>query len=107
MIIKNKEIPVTKVGEGFDRKILANGGSMMAAEMIIKKGAVGPFHHHPHEQISYVVSGTIEATIGEEKYILKTGDSYYAKPNLPHGAKALEDSILLEIFTPQREDFLK
>ncbi|AGK98950.1 cupin domain-containing protein [Clostridium pasteurianum] len=107
MIIINKEIPAKDLGEGFGRKLLASGGNMMAAEMIIKKGAVGAYHSHPHEQISYVVSGSIEATIGGEKYILNTGDSYYAKPNLPHGATALEDSVLLEIFSPQREDFLK
>ncbi len=106
MIVINKEVSATKVNEGFERKVLATGGSMMSAEMHIKKGVSGPYHTHPHEQISYVVSGIIEAKIEDKIMVLKSGDSYYAAPNVPHGATALEDSVMLEIFSPQREDFL-
>jgi quercetin dioxygenase-like cupin family protein len=59
-----------------------------------------------HEQISYILSGTFEYEEAGETYILKAGDTYYVEPEVPHGATALEDGVILDIFTPQREDFL-
>ena len=46
-------------------------------------------------------------TIGEEKKILKAGDGYYVAPNLFHGCVCLEAGVLIDTFTPMREDFLK
>ena len=70
------------------------------------KGAVGSLHHHPHRQISYVESGRFEVTIGGEKNILEQGDCFFVAPDLVHGVVALTDGILVDIFTPAREDFL-
>jgi quercetin dioxygenase-like cupin family protein len=54
-----------------------------------------------------VASGCFEVTIGEEKKILRAGDGYYVAPNLPHGCVCLEAGVLIDTFTPVREDFLK
>jgi quercetin dioxygenase-like cupin family protein len=79
----------------------------MSCEMTFKKGAVGALHSHPHEQIGYVVSGSFELEEENvEKKVIKAGDSYYIAPNVMHGVVALEDSKLLDIFTPMRKDFL-
>lgn len=107
MIVKNETVSLTKVGEGVNRKILASGGAMMSVEVHFEKGAIGAVHTHPHEQISYVLSGSFEFELEGKKTILHGGDTYYVEPNVPHGVVALEDSIILDIFTPQREDFLK
>ena len=65
-------------------------------------------HSHPHEQIAYVLKGRFEFIIKDEKFLLEQGDSIYFEPNAPHGAILLtDDGILLDIFTPQRDDFLK
>ena len=88
------------------RRILAHGGGMMGVEASFEKGAVGTMHRHPHEQVSYVLSGSFEYEVEGKKYILHKGDSYYVAPNENHGATALEDAVILDIFTPQREDFL-
>jgi quercetin dioxygenase-like cupin family protein len=53
------------------------------------------------------LKGSFEFQSEGKKEIIKAGDSYYTIPNQPHGVTALEDGILLDIFTPQREDFLK
>lgn len=53
-----------------------------------------------------MVSGSFEYEVEGEKYILYQGDSYYVAPDQLHGARALEDAVILDIFTPQREDFL-
>ena len=90
---------------GVTRRIIARGGEIMAVHVSFQKGAVGNVHNHPHEQVSYIVSGSFEYVEGSERHMLKAGDSYYVPPNLEHGVVALEDSVILDVFTPQREDF--
>ena len=64
-------------------------------------------HQHPHTQCTYVASGCFEVTIGDEKKVLKAGDGYYVAHNLPHGCVCLEAGVLIDTFSPMREDFLK
>ena len=92
--------------QGVTRRVIAHGGSIMGVEVQFEKGAIGHVHKHPHEQVSYIVSGSFEYIEGEEKYVVKAGDSYYVPANQEHGVVALEDSVIIDIFTPQREDFL-
>ena len=106
MVLKYEDITPTTPEPGITRRILARGGAMMGVEASFAKGAVGSAHRHPHEQVSYILSGSFEYQVEGEKYILHKGDSYYVAPDLLHGATALEDSVILDIFTPQREDFL-
>ncbi len=58
-------------------------------------------------QTTYVASGCFEVTIGTEKKVLKAGDGYYVAPNMPHGCVCLEAGVLIDTFTPMREDFIK
>ncbi|MDI3473544.1 MAG: hypothetical protein PWQ20_1801 [Thermotogaceae bacterium] len=107
MIVKNESVKSKVAGEGIERKILARGGNLMLVEVHFKKGAVAAVHSHLHEQVSYIVSGSFEVEIDGKREILKAGDSCYVPSNVPHGVVALEDSVIIDIFTPQREDFLK
>ena len=79
----------------------------MSVEVVFEKGAVGAMHTHPHVQISYVLEGKFEATIGDEVQIIGKGDTYITAPDVPHGVKCLEAGALLDVFTPMRADFLK
>ncbi len=106
MIVKNADIAAYKLDQGVSRKILAIGGAMMTVQFTFEKDAVGTPHSHPHEQVGYVVKGRFEATVGDESMVIEVGDSYYVPPDVVHGVVALEDGILLDVFTPQREDFL-
>ena len=94
MVLKYEDIQPTCPAPGITRRILAHGGGMMGVEASFQKGAVGEAHRHPHEQVE------------GQKYILHKGDSYYVAPDLLHGAVALEEGVILDIFTPQRTDFL-
>lgn len=79
----------------------------MMVEVTFKKGAEGEVHSHLHEQVSYVSSGSFEFNLDGDRQIVKRGDSIYIPSNTPHGAFAIEDeSIIIDVFTPQREDFL-
>jgi quercetin dioxygenase-like cupin family protein len=100
------EQPEVRMGEGVKRRVLAHGGALMAVEVSFDKGAVGAIHAHPHEQVSYVVKGRFMYRLGDEERELAEGDSCFVKANLSHGVTAIEEGILLDVFTPQREDFL-
>lgn len=107
MFVKNDEAKIFSLGAGIESRILGKGGSLMIVENHFKKGALGPSHTHIHEQAGYISKGKFEFTIDGEKQILNVGDSFYIEANVPHSCIALEDSIIVDIFTPQREDFLK
>ena len=109
MISLNNNVKLEVVNENISRKILSHSGKLMAVEVHFKGPTTNPYSHsHPHEQIAYVVKGRFEFHKNEEKFLLEAGDSIYFEPNVTHGSLLLGDEgILLDIFTPQREDFLK
>jgi quercetin dioxygenase-like cupin family protein len=93
--------------EGADRRILSYGGGMMMVQFTFDAGINAPIHSHPHEQIGYVVSGEIDLIMeGQETVRLTPGCSYYVAPNVRHGIVTYAPSVLIDCFTPIREDFL-
>lgn len=82
MFVFNQDIPMEDLGEGISRKVLAHSDNMMSVEVHFEEGAIGAMHSHPHEQLTYVLSGEFEFTIGDEKKIVKTGDTMYKEPNM-------------------------
>lgn len=107
MIFKYDDIKKIDLGGGVSRKILAHNENLMAVEVSFEKGSIGSLHKHEHEQISYVLKGSFKVTINGKDSVLKEGDTYYTAPDEEHGVLALEDGVLLDIFTPERKDFLK
>ncbi len=106
MFVKNSDIPPTALGGGVSRKILGMGGSLMMVEVTFSAGGIGAPHAHPHEQVSYLVKGEMEFTLAGETRILHAGDSVYIPANALHGTVAVTDAVILDVFTPIREDFL-
>ncbi|MBR2616530.1 MAG: cupin domain-containing protein [Clostridia bacterium] len=102
-----KDVQGTSGGQGVTRRILSYSNDAMCVENVFEKGAVGALHSHPHTQITYVVSGTFEFTIGDEKFVVKPGDTLLKKDGVIHGCVAPEGGVLIDFFTPCREDFLK
>ncbi|HFQ5301185.1 TPA: cupin domain-containing protein [Vibrio vulnificus] len=106
MFVFNQDIPLEDLGQGISRKVLAHSDNMMSVEVHFETGAIGAMHSHPHEQLTYVLSGEFEFTIGDEKKIVKTGDTMYKEPNIEHGCVCLEAGVLIDTFTPMRKDFV-
>lgn len=102
----NQEIDAEVCGEGVERKILAYAEEMMCVENHFQKGAVGVLHHHPHTQITYVVSGQFEFSIDGEKKIVNPGDALLKRNGIEHGCVCLKEGILLDVFTPMRQEFV-
>jgi quercetin dioxygenase-like cupin family protein len=79
---------------------------MMLVRVEFEVGAIGTVHKHHHIQMTSVESGVFEVEIAGEKKILKAGDVFYIPANILHGAACLEAGVLIDVFTPMREDFI-
>jgi quercetin dioxygenase-like cupin family protein len=101
-----QELLWEEASPGVKRKIYGYNDTVMMVVVKFEKGAIGKLHKHPHTQVSYVESGEFELSIGEEKKVLKTGDGFYVPPDTMHGSVCIEPGILIDIFSPHREDFL-
>ncbi|MEO7984123.1 MAG: cupin domain-containing protein [Bacteroidota bacterium] len=106
VFIENKEIPWEITGPGMKRKIMSYDDRLMVVKVAFEKGAVGSLHQHHHTQITHVESGSFEVEIGGEKKVLNGGDAFYVPPNVLHGAVCREPGVLIDIFSPMREDFI-
>jgi quercetin dioxygenase-like cupin family protein len=106
MFHKHTEAGYRESLKGIQQKTLAYGEKTLMVEFRIQKGAVLPKHKHPHEQIGYAVSGLVDLTIGTETNRQEPGDSWCIPGDTEHGAKAVEDSVVIEVFSPVREDYL-
>lgn len=104
--IFSKDAPCEVVGEGVTRQLLGYGDSLMVARVTFEEGAVGYVHAHPHTQVSYVESGEFDVHIDGIEQRLGPGDSFFVRPNLDHGAVCRKAGVLLDVFSPVREDFL-
>ena len=93
-------------GEGVTRRVLAYTDGLMCVENTFEKGAVGALHHHPHTQITYVVSGAFDFTVDGVTHTVRAGDTILKEDGVEHGCVCTEAGILLDIFTPMREDFV-
>jgi len=92
--------------DGIQRKTLVYGESTLMTEFKLSQGSVVPMHSHPHEQSGYLVSGRVKFSVGSETFECSPGDSWCILGDQEHGAEALEDSVLVEVFSPVREDYL-
>lgn len=107
MFVHSNDCKEETLPNGVRRKIKGHLPDLMLVELVWKKGMVGDLHSHPHRQAGYVVKGSFEGTVAGEKAVLRQGDCYYTENGVPHGLVALEDdSVLLDVFTPRRDDFL-
>lgn len=108
MFIYGEAMKAETLENGVIRKIKGYIGDLMVVELHWNKGMVGTVHTHPHRQCGYIVRGSFDAEVNGEHAILRAGDCFYAEANEPHGLTALEDDcLMLDIFTPYREDFVK
>ena len=90
---------------GLHRRTMATGERVMVCEFFLERGTVVPTHSHMHEQCGYVSSGKITFTIEEREYMLDVGDTYAIPGDVPHSAVAHTDTVLIEVFSPPREEF--
>lgn len=91
--------------KGVSLKTLAFGEKTQLTEFRLDKGCVVPKHVHPHEQTGYLISGKMRFYIGDEVYDAESGDGWSITGDVEHGVEVLEDSVVIEVFSPIREDY--
>lgn len=101
------EEPVTDVDPGVKRQILGHNDDLMLVKVIFEKGAEGYQHKHYHSQAAYIESGVFDVTINGVTKRQSAGDSYFVPPNVMHGAVCIEAGVILDMFSPVREDFFE
>ena len=84
---------------------LIHGAQSTLSFVDITKGHSLPEHSHPHEQVTYIVEGELEMTIGGEVMVLKKGMVNVIPPNVPHSAVAHMDAKVIDFFSPARDDY--
>jgi quercetin dioxygenase-like cupin family protein len=92
---------------GLKRRVLAYNDKLFLVEHEMVKGWIGTVHSHPHEQVVYVVHGHLKITCQGKTVDLRAGDTFVVRGGLEHGASAIEDSRVVDVFTPWREDYIR
>jgi quercetin dioxygenase-like cupin family protein len=100
-------IPADRVADGIERQMVV-GDKLMVCRLKIQPRVVTPVHSHVHEQITMVERGRVSYVVDGVEQVVSAGDVLHFPSNVPHGATMLdEEVVLVDVFTPMREDFLK
>jgi quercetin dioxygenase-like cupin family protein len=105
MFKKKIEVSYKQFAPGVELSTLVHGQKTSLVEFKLKAGTVIPEHQHPYEQTGYLVSGAVIFKIQDQSYTAMQGDSWCVPENVPHSAEILEDSIIVEVFSPPRKDY--
>ena len=106
MFYKRNETGYREPFAGARMKTLAWGDRTLMVEFHLSKGSKIPDHSHPHEQIGYLVSGRAVFTVDGEVFEATAGDGWCILGNQVHRVDVLEDSVVAEVFSPVREEYL-
>jgi quercetin dioxygenase-like cupin family protein len=104
MYNKNSRDGYRSTIKGIKQKTLVYGQNTLMAEIKMSKGTRIPTHQHPQEQTGYLVIGRTRLTINDQVYNCNPGDSWCIPCNAKHATYAIRDSVVVEIFSPVRED---
>ena len=102
------DMPKETVTSEISRRLIT-GDRMMLAHVYLAKDSVVPRHSHENEQITYILEGALHFWIGaegEEEVVVRAGEVLHIPSNVPNMAKALEDTLDVDIFSPPRQDWL-
>ena len=105
MLTNRSDVTPVEMMPGVVRRTLNTSERMMLIDVVLEKGAVVPFHSHPHEQIGYLASGRVLFEMEDEQRELGPGDSWLVPSNVLHQVTALEPSVAIDVFSPPREEY--
>ena len=103
--VRAVDVEPVEMMAGVLRRTLVTGERIMVCQIALKKDSHVPLHKHPHEQAGYVLEGHMRMTIGGEVFDLHPGESYLIPGNVEHEATGITDCVVLDIFSPPREEY--
>lgn len=93
-----------EIVEGVKIKTLKKDDSMLMSEFVLKKGSTLPEHSHPNVKSGYLLKGKIRLYINGKMRELVPGSSWCIQNGLVHWAEVEEDSVLIEVFSPVKNE---
>jgi quercetin dioxygenase-like cupin family protein len=99
------DIPSEQINESIARRFIT-GDSLTVARFELKKGGVVPSHAHVHEQVSVVMTGALRFTVDGQNTIVRAGEVMQIPSNAVHSVEALEDALVIDVFSPVRQDWI-
>jgi quercetin dioxygenase-like cupin family protein len=103
--MKNKN-PWIKICPGIKRQTLTSGKAMYQMLATLEAGSKMPAHHHPQEQIVHILSGRMKLIVDGMPHDMTAGDSFYLASNVPHGVETIEETRVVDTFSPPRDEYL-
>ena len=100
------ENPWIDIVPGIRRRTIANGRTMYQMVARLDAGSRMPEHKHSQEQIVHILEGRMRLIVSGVPHELKRGESFYLAENVPHGVETIEDTTVLDTFSPPRDDYL-
>src|SRR5690348_16020295 len=100
-----ERLPAEQMNAKMIRKVI-HTGQMTIARLSISKDAIVPEHRHINEQVANVERGSLLFHVGGQEQVVGAGESLVIPPNVPHAVVALEDTVVTDVFTPRREDWI-
>jgi quercetin dioxygenase-like cupin family protein len=107
VVVPREQSKQTEPERGLKRRVLAYNEKLFLAEHEMTKGWAGTVHSHPHDQIVYIVHGHLRVSCQGTTFDVRTGDTFVVRGGVEHGASAIEDSLVVDVFTPWREDYVR
>lgn len=106
LFVNGNENPWVDIVPGIKRRTIATGATMYQMRAELAAESILPVHQHPQEQIAHVIKGRMKMTVAGVPHELIAGDAIYLGSNVPHGVETIEDTTVIDTFSPPREDYL-
>lgn len=90
---------------GVYRRTMGITDEVMLCEFFIQREAEVPDHSHTNDQVGYIIYGLLEVHIGAEVRLCRPGDSYAIPGGIGHSARAIKDTLTVDVFSPPRKDY--
>ncbi|MDQ3415067.1 MAG: cupin domain-containing protein [Verrucomicrobiota bacterium] len=104
--VSEQDNPWIDIAPGIKRRTIATGASMYQMRAELTAESVLPEHMHPQEQIAHVIKGRMKLIVAGVPHELAAGDAFYLASNVRHGVETLDDTTVIDTFSPPRDDYL-
>ena len=104
--MSEKENPWIEIAPGIKRRTITSGASMYQMRAELLAGSRLPEHAHPQEQIAHIIKGRMKLIVSGVPHELRAGEAFYIASNVPHGVETIEETTVIDTFSPPRDDYL-
>ena len=104
--MKEHDNPWIEIAPGIKRRTITAGPSMYQMRAELSAGSQMPEHVHSQEQIAHVIRGRMKLIVAGVPHELRAGDAFYLASNVPHGVETIEETTVIDTFSPPRDDYL-